>query len=201
MVSFAVLTVFWLFLVHCWYTVCIVLVDMWRLVHQQQKWPLVYQSSHARLIHCWYRPTVYQSSKTVKTAKMSICVPIVTGLPRLYQQCNKCTNRQKQSNSKNDHWCTNRHMSTHYTIVRRIHKAMHAARFVLCSGFVAGRYSLRLHRRRSRNSSLAASAWTGWVQGCCELWWRFESCVVWHRHMWISWFVLSSPFVFVVISR
>jgi len=26
-----------------------------------------------------------------------------------YQQC---TNRQKQSNSKNDHWCTNRHMST-----------------------------------------------------------------------------------------
>jgi len=27
----------------------------------------------------------------------------------VYQQC---TNRQKQSNSKNDHWCTNRHMST-----------------------------------------------------------------------------------------
>ena len=37
----------------------------------------------------------------------------MTGLPRLYQQC---TNRQKQSkdsqNSKNDHWCTNRYMST-----------------------------------------------------------------------------------------
>jgi len=27
----------------------------------------------------------------------------------LYQQC---TNRQKHSNSKNDHWCTNRHVST-----------------------------------------------------------------------------------------
>ena len=27
----------------------------------------------------------------------------------VYQQC---TNRQKQSNSKNNHWCTNRHMST-----------------------------------------------------------------------------------------
>ena len=44
---------------------------------------------------------------------MTIGVPIVTGLPRLYQQC---TNRQKQSkdsqNSKNDHWCTNRHIST-----------------------------------------------------------------------------------------
>jgi len=48
---------------------------------------------------------------------MTIGVPIVTCLPRLYQQC---TNRQKQSktvkkdsqNSKNDHWCTNRHMST-----------------------------------------------------------------------------------------
>jgi len=52
---------------------------------------------------------VYQSSKTVKTAKMTTGVPIVTGLPRLYQPC---TNRQKQSNSKNDHWCTNRHMST-----------------------------------------------------------------------------------------
>jgi len=34
--------------------------------------------------------TLYQSSKTVKT----IGVPIVTGLPRLYQQC---TNRQKRS--------------------------------------------------------------------------------------------------------
>ena len=39
-------------------------------------------------------PIVYQrctknSQKTVKTAKMTIGVPIVTGLPRLYQQCNK----------------------------------------------------------------------------------------------------------------
>ena len=53
--------------------------------------------------------TLYQSSKTLKT----IGVQIVTGLPRLYQ---RCTNRQKQSkdsqNSKNDHWCTNRHRST-----------------------------------------------------------------------------------------
>jgi len=45
---------------------------------------------------------------------MTIGVPIVTCLPRLYQQC---TNRQKQSkdsqNSKNDHWCTiNRHVYT-----------------------------------------------------------------------------------------
>ena len=52
-------------------------------------------------------PIVKNSQKTVKTAKMTIGVPIVTGLPRLYQQC---TNRQKQSkdsqNSKNDHWCT-----------------------------------------------------------------------------------------------
>ena len=34
MVIFAVLTVFRLFLVHCWYTVSTVLVGMWRLVHQ-----------------------------------------------------------------------------------------------------------------------------------------------------------------------
>jgi len=44
-----------------------------------------------------------------KQQKMTIDVPIVTCLPRLYQPC---TNRQKQSNSKNDHWCTNHHMST-----------------------------------------------------------------------------------------
>jgi len=99
--------------------------------------------------------TVYQSSmtvknsqKTVKTAKMTIGVPIVTGLPRLYkkctngvpiakrqskqqkwplmyqsshvyqdyQPCTNCQNSQKtvkdSQNSKNDHWCTNRHMST-----------------------------------------------------------------------------------------
>jgi len=60
--------------------------------------------------------TLYQSSKTLKT----ICVPNVTGLPRLYQQCANnvpiVKNSQKQlkdsQNSKNDHWCTNRYMST-----------------------------------------------------------------------------------------
>ena len=54
-------------------------------------------------------PTVYQQctknrQNTVKTAKMTISVPIVTGLKRLYQQCNNSVpivrNRQKQSNSK-----------------------------------------------------------------------------------------------------
>jgi len=53
--------------------------------------------------------TVFDDWYTVGTTS----VPIVTGVPRLYQQC---TNRQKQSkgsqNSKNDHWCTNRHMCT-----------------------------------------------------------------------------------------
>jgi len=151
-------------------------VDMWRLVHQwsfvlfwlsfdcfwmfltigtlfvQQKWPLVYQSSHVYQDCTNSVPTVYQSSKTVKRqskqqkwplvyqssqvyqdcinsvpivensqktvkkAKMTIGVPIVTGLLRLYQQCTNSVpivkNSQKQSNSKNDHWCTNRHMST-----------------------------------------------------------------------------------------
>ena len=58
-------------LVHRWYTVCTVLVDLWRFVHQ-----------------CFWVfltiGTMNHSSKTVK----------------------------RQSNSKNDHWCTNRHMST-----------------------------------------------------------------------------------------
>jgi len=95
-VIFAVLTIFDCFwrLVHCWYTVGTVLVNLWRLVHQ---WFWVFLTTG----------TVYHSSKnsqkTVKTAKMTIGVPIVTCLPRLRQQC---TNRQKQSkdsqNRKNE---------------------------------------------------------------------------------------------------
>jgi len=55
--------------------------------------------------------TLYQSSKTLKT----IGLPIVRGLPRLYkvyQSSNIVKNSQKSQNSKNDHWCTNRHMFT-----------------------------------------------------------------------------------------
>jgi len=68
-------------LVHCWYTVGTVLVDMWRLVHQS--W---------YTCNDWYHytnsvPIVKNSQKTVKTAKMTIGVPIVTCLPRLYQPC------------------------------------------------------------------------------------------------------------------
>ena len=105
MVIFAVLTVFWLFLtigallVYCWYSLG---------RHVTIGTPMVI---FAALTVFWLfltNGTLYQSAKTLKT----IVVPIVTGLPRLYQQC---TNRQKQSkdsqNSKYDHWCTNRHMS------------------------------------------------------------------------------------------
>jgi len=64
----------------------------------------------------YYVPFVKNSQKTVKTAKITIGVPIVTCLPKLYQQC---TIRQKQSKdsqtAKNDHWCTNRQMSTQST--------------------------------------------------------------------------------------
>jgi len=48
---------------------------------------------------------------------MTIGVPIVTCLPELYQQCNnsvpivKKTVKNSQT-AKNDHWCTNRYMST-----------------------------------------------------------------------------------------
>ena len=60
------------------------------------------------LVHCWYslgRPV------TIGTLMVIFAVPIVTGLPRLYQQCTNRQNSQRQSkdsqNSKNDHWCTN----------------------------------------------------------------------------------------------
>jgi len=88
-------------------------VDMWRLVHQ---WSMLFDCLFLMVIFdvltiFWLfltNGTLYQSSKTLKTIGV-----IVTGLPRLNQQC---TNRQKQSkdsqNSKNDHWCTNRHRTT-----------------------------------------------------------------------------------------
>ena len=46
--------------------------------------PTVYQQCINR-----QKTVVKNSQNTVKTAKMAIGVPIVTGRPRLYQQCNK----------------------------------------------------------------------------------------------------------------
>ena len=44
---------------------------------------------------------------------MTIGVPIFTGLPGLYQQCNNSVPIVKNSQTaQNDHWCTNCHMST-----------------------------------------------------------------------------------------
>jgi len=60
---------------------------------KQQKWPLVYQLSHVYEDYTNSVPIVKNSQKTVKTAKMTIGVPVVTGLPRLCQQCTK--NSQK----------------------------------------------------------------------------------------------------------
>jgi len=79
----------------------------------------------------WYSvPIVKNSQKTVKTAKMTIGVPIVTCLPRLYQQC---TNRQKHSKSVKTAkitigvpivTCLHRVRRIHKVRVRRIHKAV-----------------------------------------------------------------------------
>ena len=44
-------------------------------------------------------------------AKKTIGVPIVTGLPRLYQKQSKTAKTQLKQH-KNDHWCTSRNMST-----------------------------------------------------------------------------------------
>jgi len=90
-------------------------LDMWRLVHQLSFFCGL-TVFFWRLIYCWYslgrhvtigtpmvifalltvfwlfltNGTLYQSSKTLK----AIGVPIVTGLPRLYQQC---TNREQKA--------------------------------------------------------------------------------------------------------
>ena len=74
----------WLFLtfwrlVHCWYTVGTVFIDLWRLVHQ-----IAYGfECFWRLVQCTIRRKQSESQKTVKTAKMTIGVPIVTCLHRV----------------------------------------------------------------------------------------------------------------------
>ena len=103
---------------------------MWRLVHQ---WSFLlfdcfwlFLTIGTLLLHCWYSldsPVTIGTSMVIFAVLtvsfdciwlfLAIGVPIVTCLPRLYQQC---TNRQKQTKivkqQKNDHWCTNRYMST-----------------------------------------------------------------------------------------
>ena len=62
----------------------------------------------------WYStPMVIFAVLTVFWLFLTIGVPIVTGLPRLYQQCNNSVPIVKNSQTaKNNHRCTNHHMST-----------------------------------------------------------------------------------------
>ena len=61
--------------------------------------------------------TVYYSSKTVKNSQNSKKSPLVYQSSHVYQDCSNSVpivkNSQKTvKQQKNDHWCTNRHMST-----------------------------------------------------------------------------------------
>ena len=128
----------------------------WAVAHKQSKDGKNSKNDHwctNRHMSTKTVPTVYQqciksSQKTVKTAKMTISVPIVTGLKRLYQQCNNSVpivrNRQKQSNSKKwplvyqaSHIYTG---SVEYTksasavCVRRIHKAKMQHIYIVLQG-------------------------------------------------------------------
>ena len=71
-------------------------------VKSAPKWVLCIRRTRTRTADDWctnrHRSTkAVHSQRQSKQQKMTIGVPIVTGLPSLYQQC---TNRQKQSNSK-----------------------------------------------------------------------------------------------------
>jgi len=101
---FCCLTVFWLFLTVFdeWYTVPIVksTQDHWRTVVTGL--PRLYQQcTNAVPIVKNSQKQSKDSQKTVKTAKMTIGVPIITCLPTLYQQCTNSVpivkNSQKQS--------------------------------------------------------------------------------------------------------
>ena len=81
-----------------WYTFGTVLVDLWRLVHQWL-FLLFWLSFDCfwRLVHCWYSLGRH----------VMIGTPIVIfAIPTVYQSS------KHSQNSKNDRWCTNRHMST-----------------------------------------------------------------------------------------
>ena len=79
----------------------------WRLVHQW--WFLLFWLSFDCFWPFLTNGTLFQSSKTLKT----IGVPIITGLPRLYQQCTNPQNSQKTvKTAKMTVGVTNRHMST-----------------------------------------------------------------------------------------
>ena len=122
-------------------------VDMWRLLHQWSFFCCLTVFDYFwlflwRLVHCSYslgRHVTINTSMVifavltvfdcffdewytvpiVKNTQNHWCT-IVTGLPRLYQQCTNgvtiVKNSQKQSkdsqNSKHYHWCTNCHIST-----------------------------------------------------------------------------------------
>jgi len=134
-------------------------VHMWRFVHQWSfllfwlSWlnltiDTLYQSisivKNSQNHWCTNRhrstktvSTVYQSSKTVKncqktvkTAKMTIGVPIVICLPRLYQRCTNCQKQSKQQKLplvyQSSHVYTLHRVRWIHKVcvrIRRIHKA------------------------------------------------------------------------------
>ena len=92
--------------------------------------PLVYRSSQVYRDCTNSVPTVYQSSKTVKTQSKQqendIGVPVVTCLPRLYQQCNNSlpivnknlaiTNRSRVSSELCTQYVEGIHQPKYYTV-------------------------------------------------------------------------------------
>jgi len=87
-----------------WYTVGTVLVDMWRSVHQWS-FLLFWLSFDCfwRMVHC--------------TSCQKHSKPLVYRWSQVYQKCTNSVpvvkNSQKTvKTAQNDHWCTNRHMST-----------------------------------------------------------------------------------------
>ena len=65
--------------------------------------------------NCKIQNTNYKNKKT-SNVKPTKCNLVYQAIPKKLVKVDKSTNRRKQSNdsqnSKNDHWCTNRHMST-----------------------------------------------------------------------------------------
>jgi len=119
----------WLFLLLTvfddWYTVGTVLVDLWRLV--QQRWFLLFWLSFDcfwRLVHCWYslgRPVMIGTPMVIFAVDCfwqlvhcwySLGRPVMIGTPIVLTVFDDWCSVPIVKNSKNDYWCTSRHMST-----------------------------------------------------------------------------------------
>ena len=101
---------------HCWYAQTALCIRRTLCRHVTIGTPMVLS-----VFDDWYSvPFVENSQKTVKTAKMTISVPIVTGIPGLYQQCTNGVPIVKNSQKQSKHSQNSTKMTIDVPVVTRL---------------------------------------------------------------------------------